>query len=95
MFYLTTNNTFLSIVRLITLCVAVALGVVLMVGQAKAGSSDFEPGGRYDFSPPTSMNYECLNPSTAFPIAFTCAHEGTETPRSWNFKSARSWTKGQ
>ena len=30
---------------------------------------------------------------TAFPIAFTCAHEGTETALSGNFKPAKSWAK--
>jgi len=63
MFHFIYNTKFTNLVRLAALCAAVALGVVLMTGQAKAGSADFEPGGRYDYNAPRSLNYESLSPS--------------------------------
>jgi hypothetical protein len=52
------NAKCMNLVRLAALCAAVALGIVLMTGQAKA-----ELGDRYDLTPPKPMQYESLQPS--------------------------------
>lgn len=59
------TTKFLNLVRLAAFIAAVAVGVVLTTGTAKAGSfsNDNAPGGRYDYSTPKSLNYESLNPA--------------------------------